>query len=176
MFNKKFLISFAVLFSLFFASIPTVTDAVFHGLVPCGHNAISSEGAASPPPLDSPNYYGRCTICDLFILANKVMTQLRNWIFITAVVIIAIAGVMYIVSVGNESMTSMAKTAIKAALIGAVIILVAWLAISSLLLAMAVKDDAVSEDGVGLILERGDGNVITGWQFNCGNGGGDAEE
>ena len=152
-----------ILFSLVFVSVPMVTDAA--GLVPCGHTKNAKSPAA---PVDSPNYYGRCTICDLFILANKIMTQLRNWIIITAVVIIVIAGVMYIVSVGNESMTSMAKTAIKAALIGATIILVAWLAISSLLLAMAVKDDAVNDAGVGLILDRvAPGGVITGWKFQC---------
>ncbi len=149
MFDKKFLFSFVILFSLFFTSIPTSLDAA--GLVPCG--------TTSNPE--------RCTICHLFVLMNNIMIQLRNWIFITAVVIIAIAGIIYIVSVGNESMTSMAKTAIKSVLIGSGIILVAWLAISSLLLAMAVKDSAVSDAGVGLIFTK-NGNIITGWEFKCG--------
>lgn len=159
MLNKKIIISCIFLFQIFILSTSTVEAS---GIVPCGHTL-----SPVPPPIGMPNYYERCTVCDMFVLTNNIIAQLRKWVFITAVFMIAIAGVMYIVSTGNESMTSMAKTAIKAALIGSTIVFVAWLAISTLLLSMAVKDSAVSDSGVGLILNRGRGNIITGWKFVC---------
>jgi len=149
MFNKKYLFSLAVLFSIFFTtSFPAIVDAT--GLVPCGTKANPE----------------RCTICHLFILANNIIRKLRDWIFITSVVIIAIAGVIYIVSVGNESMTSMAKTAIKSALIGAVIILVAWLAIFTIMMAMAVTPGSLHSGGVGLYRNVGGGGFLQ-FEFKC---------
>ena len=152
MFNKIFLASlFMSVIVLFNISLPL--DAQASGLVPCGHGNSKDD---------------RCTMCHLLVLAQNIIKTLRNWIFITAVVVIAIAGVIYIVSVGNQTMTSMAKTAIKAALLGAIIILVAWLAISTIMYAMALKDDAVKDSsGNGLILERAGSGMITNWKFKC---------
>lgn len=163
MFNRKIFTPLFLMIAIFFSfSIPSIVSAEDsvpdEGLVPCG----------------TKKHPERCTMCHLLVLANRIIAKITSWIFITAVVVIAIAGVIYIVSVGNQAMTSMAKVAIKYALLGSTIILVAWLGVSVVLLAVAVKNDSVSKDGKGLILERSsvgaDGKptgIITGWKFVC---------
>ncbi len=163
MLNSKIFTSVFLMAIMFFSiSIPSIVSAEDpvpdEGLVPCG----------------TKKHPERCTICHLFVLAQRIIAKLTSWIFVTAVVVIAIAGVIYIVSVGNQTMTSMAKTAIKSALLGSTIILVAWLTISTIMLAMSLKNEGVSKDGKGLILQRAseddDGKpvgIITSWKFVC---------
>ena len=71
-----------------------------------------------------------CTICDLIDGIHGVIQFLVELMSITGIVIITIAGVMYIVSSGNPSMTTLAKSAIKNVLIGITVILVAFISIT----------------------------------------------
>ena len=94
------------------------------GIVPCGGTGQSM-----------------CTICDLIKGLNDIIQYLLRIAVGLALTIFTVAGVMYIVSVGNSGTTEMAKNAMKNAIIGFVIILVAWLAIDILLNVVGAKAD-----------------------------------
>jgi len=93
------------------------------GLVPCGGTATDSKEA--------------CTICDLATGIQKIVNFVTKLVGITLVVIIVVAGVMYIVSAGNPSMTTMAKTAMKNSVIGAIVVLTAFVLINFILVAIS---------------------------------------
>jgi len=118
------------------------------GLVPCG---ASSDSA------------GACTLCHFIVGFHNIITTLTKWIVSIAIAIITISGIVYIMSTGNESMISLAKAGIKNALLGAGVMLLAWVLISFILNAMSLKekDEATFIDGGGL--QRKEGS----WSFTC---------
>jgi hypothetical protein len=124
---KKFLISKKILFLLILLSIcfsffPSVSHAT---LVPCGR---SDQGTM-------------CKLCDL-IVGIKGLIDYGFVIFVVlALVMIVIAGVVYIVSAGNEGMMESAKGLLKNALIGFAVILGAWLIINVALWLISAKGD-----------------------------------
>ena len=78
--------------------------------------------------------------------------------YIAIAVIVAMA-VLYIVSTGNEALMSTAKSGIKAALIGFVVMLSAWLIVNTTLNIMVVDET----DGAPLSGLRQDGTFT----FSC---------
>lgn len=60
--------------------------------------------------------------------------------FVIAIVIITIAGIMYIVSAGNESMMQAAKKALTYALVGVAIMLLAWVIVTFVISALVGKN------------------------------------
>ena len=93
--------------------IPTIVGA---GLVPCG-----SRGQAP------------CTMCDFIVLGQEIVNYGLGIVATVAIVVITIAGIMYIVSTGNESTISTAKAAMKYSIIGALVVLLAWVLINTLI-------------------------------------------
>ncbi len=87
------------------------------GIVPCGGVNANDQSQA-------------CTICHLIEGIHNIVKFIMGLIVVTATVVIVVAGVMYIVSAGNPAMITMAKTAIKNALIGVVVILTAFMMIT----------------------------------------------
>ena len=108
--NKKVFYILVLLLLLFPKS------AVFaQGLIPCGHGSASSDA---------------CTLCDFIVgFYNLIHFGLELLITVT-VVGIFIAGVMYIVSAGNEQLITKAKTFLSASLVGFTIVLTAWLLVN----------------------------------------------
>jgi hypothetical protein len=96
-------------------------DPGWSGIVPCGR---SSGTAAENAP---------CTLCH-FIIGFQRLVQYGLYMVITlALVGIFFAGVMYIISSGDEGMMTNAKGFLKASLIGFAVTLGAWLIVSTVL-------------------------------------------
>ena len=71
-----------------------------------------------------------CTLCHLIVGIHKIIKWGLGIMFVIAIVIITIAGIMYIVSTGNESMMQAAKKALMYALVGVAIMLLAWVIVT----------------------------------------------
>ena len=96
-------------------------------LVPCGR---STGTAAEMAP---------CTVCHL-VLGGKGLIDwgLRVMTYIAIAVIVAMA-ILYIVSTGDEGLMGTAKGGIKAAFIGFIIMLGAWLIVNTILTLFGAK-------------------------------------
>ena len=119
-----------------------------------------------------------CTICDLIDGIHGVIQFLVELMSITGIVIITIAGVMYIVSSGNPSMTTLAKSAIKNVLIGITVILVAFISITFIINTvfqnekseLKVKENGLSGFGGNMWNFTGDcGSSVSGNSSNQAN-------
>ncbi len=101
-----------------------------------------------------------CTMCDLIAGIHGIVQWLVKIMIVVALVIITVAGIMYIVSAGG-SLTNTAVGAIKYTLIGVTVVLVAFLAITFLLNRVFDVDTKLLEKG-GL---QGVGSHA--WNFSC---------
>jgi len=120
-------------------------------LVPCGGVNANDKSQA-------------CTICHLVDGIHGIVQFVVKLIAVTAIVVIVIAGVMYIISAGNPAMITMAKTAIKNALIGVIVVLTAFMMITFIV--NTVFDNYNS----GLKVEEGglkDSRFGRMWNFDC---------
>lgn len=84
------------------------------GIVPCGKVGTGE----------------MCTLCHLVVGIHNIIKWGLGIMFVIAIVIITIAGIMYIVSAGNESMMQAAKKALMYALVGVAIMLLAWVIVA----------------------------------------------
>ena len=130
----------------------------FHGpLVPCGivkkcdTSKITDdkvkkriEGLSKP-----------CTLCHFIILIKNIFDLLLSMIFIVAILMLTVAGVLYIIS-GGGSMTSLAKGIIQKTLIGFGIFLLSWLLVYTLLNMLSVRKTVL-----------GKGSSDSWFQFEC---------
>jgi len=87
------------------------------GLVPCGTDTCP------------------CTLCDTFVLIQKIL----HFITFTLVppigiVLLIVAGVMYVLSTGNPSVVQRAGSLLKAVLIGLIIVYASWLLVNTIML------------------------------------------
>jgi len=102
-----------------------------------------------------------CTICDIVLGIDNVIAYIVGLVGVTVIVIIVIAGIMYIVSAGNQGMVTMAKSAMKNAIIGLVVVLAAFVIIHFIL-------RAISQGGTPTINNlNGVGENV--WTFTCNN-------
>ncbi len=97
----------------------------FSGLVPCGRHC---DNPATPGNETDP-----CSVCHLIVLGNNIMRYITYIAVFIALAVIVFAGVMYIVSAGDEGTIGLAKSAFKAALFGITFILIAWVIVNTLL-------------------------------------------
>lgn len=98
------------------------------GLVPCGLHSGTPEEMAP------------CTLCHLIIGIYEIFTWFKNILITVAAVGIFIAGVMYIISAGNEEMMKRAKSFLATSLIGFTIVLCAWLFVNVTMWALSTED------------------------------------
>ncbi|MDY0302764.1 MAG: hypothetical protein RBR98_03140, partial [Candidatus Moranbacteria bacterium] len=117
LFKKKF---FVILFFLFFLFLPDFSWAAKEtgGLVPCAGDSI---------------FENRCTLCDLMVGMKGIIDWGMKILVVVALVAIVAGGIMYIISAGNSGMMESAKTVIKQALWGVVIVLGAWVIVNTIL-------------------------------------------
>ena len=101
---------------MFTFAIPVL--AADTGIVPCG--------------LDS-TYSNRCTLCHFIAGFQRIFEKAKNIIAIICLTCATFAGVMYVVSSGNESMINSAKAFLRASLIGLVIVLGAWIIVNTVI-------------------------------------------
>jgi hypothetical protein len=93
------------------------------GLIPCGNTE-----------------QGPCTLCHFFVMFQNIMKWGLDIIFILAVLIIFIAGIVYIISSGNPGLMGKTKQMITLAISGIVIVLLAWIIINTTLYVLGATD------------------------------------
>lgn len=133
-------------FALLFIMVPLYNAQA--NIVPCGNNVTGTDVDA-------------CTICELAQGMWNIIDFFKNIMAVAAIVVIVVAGIIYISSAGNQQMTTMAKSAIKNALIGLIIMLTAFLIITFLLNTVFNKTSVVSEGGLDVPIF---GRM---WTFTC---------
>jgi len=109
-----------VFLSLIFLAVPAITNAA---LVPCGKTADGT----------------MCTLCDLVVGIQGLARYIMSIMIIFGILTIVIAGILYIVSAGTPGLMGMAKTALKNALIGTIICLLAFLIVATVMNVLVVK-------------------------------------
>ena len=90
-------------------------------LVPCG---LSSGTAAEMDP---------CTVCHVVIGGKGIIDYALQLMTYVAIAVIVAMAILYIVSAGNEQRIQLAKTGLKASLIGFAVLLGAWLIVNIIL-------------------------------------------
>lgn len=137
-FKKK--ISFVT--ALCLLTIPFVSSAA--GLIPCATTE-------NPEP---------CTLCHFIIGFKKIVDYGLGLITIAAIVGLFFAGVMYIISSGDEAMMTKAKGFIKSSLIGFAVVFLGWLIITVTMYVLSAK---TADDDGGVL-----GINIESWnKFSC---------
>ncbi len=103
------------------------------GIVPCGRNCNNTNTTADETK--------PCTLCHFIVGFNDLINYGFKILVFLALVCLVIAGVMYILSAGNEQMITTAKTFIKQVLYGFGFVLAAWLLIFIVMNYFGVKSD-----------------------------------
>ena len=133
------LLTFFVGMTFLSAAVPESAFAQTKGLIPCGTSY------ASDP----------CTLCHLIVgIQGLIDFGLKKIMLPLAILMIVVAGVIYIISAGNEHLMTLAKTGLTYILAGFAIILAAWIMVNTVLNLVGVKSD------LGLSITRWD-------QFSC---------
>lgn len=137
----------------------------YSGLIPCGRSG--NQGEASMP----------CTACHAVVGAKRLMDYLTGIMVVVAVAVIVAMGVLYILSGVNVDLKKTAKGGIRAVFIGLVLMLSAWLIVSTILRFMA-SDQFIqggSTDGKGGFIGLMAGDGTYGLQCSTRSDAGTAE-
>lgn len=103
--------------------VPAISSAA--GLVPCATDDV-----------DRP-----CTLCDFIVGFKNIVDYGMSLITIVAIVGIFLAGVMYILSSGDEEMMKKAKGFLKSSLMGFAIVFSGWLIVTITMWALGTGDN-----------------------------------
>jgi len=109
-------------------------------LVPVQASALNIwEGAkcGAEEPIETGGPVGSCTICDAYIVAKNIVNFLIELSFVIATAMIVWGGLQMILSTGNPSKVSQAKSIMINALIGLAIALTAWLVVNTIITVLA---------------------------------------
>jgi len=121
---------------LFFATILTLT--IFGGL--WALKPVSADVGVFDN-IDSCRTDGDCSLCDFMTMS----TNLGRWILSVvgglALVYFVYAGMMFIISLGNQERVTKAKGVLTGAVTGIVIILGAWMIVNLVFMALVVTTD-----------------------------------
>jgi hypothetical protein len=99
------------------------------GLVPCGRLGNDT----TTPDIDESK---PCGLCAMLYMLKKIINFVLEISVGAAVLILIISGLIYALSVGNSRQVESAKSAASSAIIGAAIIIIAWLGIAIILQAL----------------------------------------
>jgi hypothetical protein len=146
---KKIIFLLVLISVLTFSALPLISHA---SLVPCG--------LRQDDPATDIDESQMCTLCHLIIGIKGLVDYGFTIMVIVGIGMLVIAGVVYIVSAGNEGMMETAKSLMKNVLIGFALILGAWLIVTTMMLIMGTRE---STDEGGVL-----GINATGWNtFTC---------
>lgn len=146
---KKYLVLLIVLAAVFFGAV----NVQAAGLVPCG--GYEEDGTTLEPA---------CNLCYLLKMIQGLVEWGRNVVTVLALVGFFIAGIMYIVSSGNESAMNAAKGFMKSVIIGFAIFWAAWLIVNIVIVWVLGADL-----GIGIITGGGKWFEINCEAFEGGN-------
>ena len=102
------------------------------GLIPCGKNYND--------PATSRDECADCTLCHLILMGQLIIEFLVRMAAIFALLAIIGGGLVYIFSIGSASTIEKAKGIIKYALLGFVVVFIAWAVIGTILTSMGYID------------------------------------
>ena len=158
--NKKIFIGliFAVIVFTNFAFVSFASAQVstpepkWTGLVPCGRN--------TDDPKTPENESAPCTLCHLVVGFQRLVEYGMYMVVTLALVGIFFAGVMYMVSTGDENMMTQAKGFLKVSLIGFAVVISSWLIVNVTMWVLGAKG---SGDTGGVL-----GIQVSSWnKFTC---------
>lgn len=117
--NRKFLGGLILVGLLLLLAVPVLAQ----GIVPCGHDKA-------------------CTLCDLIVGIKRLFDYGIKIIAVITIACATFAGVMYVVSSGNENAMKSAKAFLSASLIGLAVVLGAWVIVNTVItVLMPTKND-----------------------------------
>lgn len=149
MFKKSIALLFFSI--IFFANLSLSANAA--GLIPCGKTPGPGVDASETAP---------CTICHMILGIQRIVNYGMTIVTFAAILAIVIAGIMYIISAGDEGMMTSAKGLLKNVLIGFALVLGAVTIVNITMWLLAAKGT--------LGLEEGNASVtnFTSWtNFSC---------
>ena len=118
--------------SVTFNSIQAATECK-PGLIPCGRNCNYSK--TDWDETDD------CTLCHFFLTAQTNIMYLGIALAGMSLLVFVIAGVMFIIGSHNPDGLTKAKSTLKTAIIGFILVLVAWIIVTSVGTAMGWKEE-----------------------------------
>lgn len=138
--NYKKILAFCLSVSFFFLLFLPTALAQWRTIVPCGGHRTATTDF--------------CKLCHLIVgIDNIIFDALLIFVGI-ALVMLVVAGIMYIVSAGNTTIMESSKKLMKSVLAGFALVLLAWLIVNYTMIIISTKTDL----GVG----------ATNWYtFNC---------
>jgi len=98
---------------------------------------ISAVPFASAALVQCSRYPEPCSFCDLIATAQSVLNFLINFAYLAAGIGIMAGGIMIMLGGANEALYRRGREALKAALIGLAIALVAWIVVNTIINAIA---------------------------------------
>jgi hypothetical protein len=97
-------------------------------------------GAAGLIPCATSDHPEPCTLCHFIVGFKSLVDFGMSLITIAAIVGIFFAGVMYVISSGDQAMMEKAKGFLKASLIGFAVVFLGWLVVTIVMWAMSARD------------------------------------
>ncbi|MFA4817901.1 MAG: pilin [Parcubacteria group bacterium] len=133
---SSFLLAIVTLSFFSVLLLPSLADAQvstpepgWKGIVPCGRNTGTAEEMAP------------CTLCHLVVGFQRLVQYGMYMVVSLALVGIFFAGVMYMVSTGDENMMTQAKGFLKVSLIGFAVVIGGWLIVNVTMWVLGAKTD-----------------------------------
>lgn len=102
------------------------------GLIPCGK-------AMNDPSTDW-NECDACTLCSLILMGQLIIEFLVKITAVLALIMITFSGLLYMFAAGSSGAIEKAKSMMKYALLGFVLVFIAWAMIDSILITMGYID------------------------------------
>jgi hypothetical protein len=132
-----FISAFFALVSLFAISGNAVAQcpdcATEGGLIPCGRGC-------DDPNTTARNECAPCTLCHIILMGQLIIEFLVKMAAIAAILALVGGGLVYVFAAGNQGTIEKAKTIIKYALFGFVVVFIAWAVVDSILVMMGYID------------------------------------
>lgn len=140
---KKIILLISLSFLILSLAPLEVNAITYAPLVPCGHrDANPNIAGIQDPYLESEiNEACPCTLCHFFVLfKNAIDFLLFRIVPPVAVLMLVIGGVMFFGAGANPATLEKAKKLITSAIMGLVIIFIAWIVINSFLMFIGVEE------------------------------------
>ncbi len=128
------------------------------GLVPCGRQCDNPDTDIDETQM--------CNLCHLIVGIDMIIDYLLLLLGFVAFLMLVVAGIMYLVSAGNQNIISSAKKAIGAGLAGFTIVLIAWVVVNTVIVYLFPIDET---NPIGI--------KVNSWsEFTCDSSGGGGED
>lgn len=168
--SKIAFLALSVLFfssALFFLSVPTknanaqncgrIEEGVGGDYLTLRRSIVPCARDCDEPATTTIDESGPCTLCHLLIMAKNIFDLMFAWLIIVALGFLTIAGVIFIVSLGNQARRALAKNIVEKTLGGFALFILSWLIVYTILVVLSVDEDMLG-------LTRG---VDRWFEFSC---------